>query len=291
MQINKLIKSQLKNKKKLPKMPRMLAPKQLERQYERELVKFISAIYSQVKSRIISQLPRWSKDFEQNRPSNLKNDSADDDILAAMEEVKIGLSREYSDQEIKRLAERQGLSVSQFNEKILQNGFRRVLGFDIFLSQPYLKAELNMFATLNSKLIVGMRDEMLNKVEKNVMLGFSQGVRHEEIAKQLEEFIDPLNGTIRSRAKLIARDQTNKLNGQLTELRHSELGIKRYIWRTSLDERVRDSHRALEGKTFSYSDPPEVGNPGEDFQCRCTAEPILSDILESASSPAENEDE
>lgn len=295
MYLKKLIQNQLKHrkKKKLGKMPRMVPPRQLERAYEKQLVSFLHSIQSQIKTKIISQLPRWSKNFEQNRPHALKNDSdPSDEILAAMEDVRMGLSREYTDIEIKRLAQKQGLTIAQYNEKILLNGFQRVFGFDIFFQQPYLASELNMFSTLNTQLITGMRDDILNKVQKDVMIGFSQGVRHEEIAKDLEGYIDPLDGTVRSRARLIARDQTNKLNGQLTELRQSELGIERYTWRTSLDERVRDSHRSKEGMEFEWANPPsDTGNPGEDIQCRCTAEPILSDLLSSASSPDDGSDE
>ena len=226
--------------------------------------------------------------FEQNRPANIKNDDASDDILAAMEDVRIGLSREYTPQEVERLARKVGVSVSDYNAYLLKNGMQRVLGFDVFFAQPYLKAELTMFSNLNASLIKDMTDNAMARVQKDVMLGFSQGVRAEEIAENISKYIDPLDGTVRSRARLIARDQVNKLNGQLTELRQSELGITRYVWRTVGDERVRDSHAKNDGKIFSWSDPPsETGNPGEDVQCRCYAEPVISDLLSTASSPEE----
>jgi uncharacterized protein with gpF-like domain len=82
----------------------------------------------------------------------------------------------------------------------------------------------------------------------------------------------------------------------LTQLRQTELGVSKYIWRTSRDERVRESHRAMEGRTAVWDDPavylddegdrhPRSGiggvelHPGEDFQCRCFAEPVLEDLL------------
>jgi SPP1 gp7 family putative phage head morphogenesis protein len=290
MKINSLIRKSLSGKKKLPKMPRLIPPYEKERNYERWLVDLITKAQSLINARIISQLPRWSKNYEMNRPANVRNDSdVSDEILSAMEDVRLALSREFTDVEIRRFAMKQGMSIAEYNEMILQRGLQRVLGFDVFFSQPYLKAELNMFAQLNSQLIVQMRDDMLNRVQKDVMLGFSQGVRHEEIAKQLVDYIDPLNGTVRSRARVIARDQTNKLNGQLTELRQNELGITRYVWRTMGDERVRDSHRSKDGKVFEWANPPaDTGHPSEDIQCRCYAEPILSDLLTTAVQPDEN---
>ena len=45
-----------------------------------------------------------------------------------------------------------------------------------------------------------------------------------------------------------------------------------YIWRTQGDNKVRPSHRANDGKIFSWDDPPPTGHPGEDFGCRCFAQ-------------------
>lgn len=47
-----------------------------------------------------------------------------------------------------------------------------------------------------------------------------------------------------------------------------------YIWRTVQDDKVRSSHAARAGETFSWTNPPEGGHPGEDFGCRCWAEII-----------------
>ncbi len=46
-----------------------------------------------------------------------------------------------------------------------------------------------------------------------------------------------------------------------------------YIWRTSGDDKVRPSHAVNNGKIFSWDTPPAIGHPGENFNCRCTAEP------------------
>lgn len=47
-----------------------------------------------------------------------------------------------------------------------------------------------------------------------------------------------------------------------------------YIWRTEHDEKVRGAHAARDGKIFNFHNPPPGGNPGEDYNCRCSAEPI-----------------
>jgi SPP1 gp7 family putative phage head morphogenesis protein len=81
-----------------------------------------------------------------------------------------------------------------------------------------------------------------------------------------------------SRAELIARDQTLKLNGEITATRQMRAGVERYVWSTSQDERVRESHAELEGQTFSWTEPPEVGHPGQQFQCRCVPIAIIPEF-------------
>ncbi len=46
-----------------------------------------------------------------------------------------------------------------------------------------------------------------------------------------------------------------------------------YIWRTAGDGKVRDRHADNNGKTFSWDNPPNGIHPGEDYNCRCWAEP------------------
>jgi len=53
-----------------------------------------------------------------------------------------------------------------------------------------------------------------------------------------------------------------------------------YIWRTRGDEKVRPSHAANDGKVFAWDSPPPTGHPGEDYGCRCTAEPYQPDMNE-----------
>ena len=53
-----------------------------------------------------------------------------------------------------------------------------------------------------------------------------------------------------------------------------------YIWRTRGDGKVRPSHAANDGKIFAWDDPPPTGHPGEDYGCRCTAEPFVPALNE-----------
>lgn len=125
----------------------------------------------------------------------------------------------------------------------------------------------------NVDLITSLPMEYLDEVRTMVAENLAEGLRWEAIADNIEQRGD----VSESRAKLIARDQTSKMNAAFNEVRQTELGIEEYEWQTSDDERVRDSHREKEGQTFRWDDPPDdTGHPGEDIQCRCTAIPIIN---------------
>jgi len=116
-----------------------------------------------------------------------------------------------------------------------------------------------------------------------------EGVRVEEIRERIQERL----GVVRSRAELIARDQTLKLYGQVQQERQTEAGIAEYTWSTSDDERVRHRHEELEGTTQRWDSPPVVDpktgrreHPGGDFQCRCAAIPVLPTDLPEPGEPA-----
>ena len=53
-----------------------------------------------------------------------------------------------------------------------------------------------------------------------------------------------------------------------------------YIWRARGDGKVRSAHAEREGQVFSWNDPPEGGHPGEDYSCRCRAEPYFPEVSE-----------
>lgn len=150
------------------------------------------------------------------------------------------------------------------------------LGIDLTADNPTLAAQVTAFRRANTSLIRTMGQRRIARVRR-VLTEKGAGTRVEDIAARIRDE----TGTTTSHARLLARDQVLKLNAEVTETRHAEAGITEYIWRTSKDERVREEHKALEGKRFRYDDPPvqdrygNRANPGVFYQCRCVAEPVI----------------
>lgn len=107
--------------------------------------------------------------------------------------------------------------------------------------------------------------------------------------------LERLDPKYAKRAELIARTETGKLNNAATMATYRSAGVEYYVWLATPDERTRPSHAALNGKICAVGDPDRWyednpddplrpvahergkdmyhGDPGTDFQCRCTSIP------------------
>lgn len=92
-----------------------------------------------------------------------------------------------------------------------------------------------------------------------------------------------------ARARLIARTETGRASTALTQARSVAIGSEGYIWRTSEDGDVRESHEKMNGKYVRWDSPPTLdgmtGHAGQFPNCRCYPEVVLphSNIFASKS--------
>lgn len=104
-------------------------------------------------------------------------------------------------------------------------------------------------------------------------------------APAISKAIQESAAVAKSRADLIARTEVARTATALTEARARSIGSTHYIWRTSGDSDVRAGHKAMEGKVCAWDECPEVEengrimrfHPGQIWNCRCWAEPIISE--------------
>ena len=173
--------------------------------------------------------------------------------------------------------------VAVLNRKMTTNEWARcirsTLGIDIrkdyYLGNFYSR-ELAEWVSENVNLIKTIPEDTLDKMKDIVLQGYQDGKSTTDMAKQIQLAY----GISKKRAKFIATDQTAKLNGNIQRAQQLDAGITQYKWCTCGDERVRSSHRALNGKIFSWNDAPVNSDgrkchPGEDFRCRCIGRPVF----------------
>ena len=147
-----------------------------------------------------------------------------------------------------------------------------VLGVDVYRAEPWLKEMQELWVSENTRLIKSIPSDELADMEGIIQRGVMNGSSADTIKKQIQE----RHGVTERRAKLIAVDQIGKGNAALTKQRQAEAGVTGYKWRGVLDERERPEHRAREGNSYKWNNPPPDGHPGQPVRCRCYAEPDWS---------------
>lgn len=115
----------------------------------------------------------------------------------------------------------------------------------------------------------------------------------------------------KNKSKFIARNETGNINGAIQRSQMEGAGFRYYKWMCMLDGVTRDNHRSLHGMVCDWNDDTVysddggktwkkrtgsmfIGQPGQDYNCRCTAipfDPELEDDYEVKEMPEEKPEE
>lgn len=247
--------------------------KLLERKYGQEIRSLLAPVFQAINDQIKIILPRVTQQAkEENR---IDQRSYSEVITEAFNGVKVSVAGQLPDPLISQLVDEHGRRISSFSGKQTDAAFNSVLGVPPVRAESYIGGQLSTFSQRNTALIKSIPSKLLDDVETIVRIGVDRGLSISEISKSITD----KTGSAKKRANLIARDQVQKFNGKLNELRQREVGVTKYIWSTSRDPDVRDEHADREGEVFSWSNPPEDGHPGEPINCRCTAIPVMDELI------------
>lgn len=161
-------------------------------------------------------------------------------------------------------------------------------GIDLYSGNQRVLDYTQAAAVQNAKLITSIPEQYLNQVSNIVLGNMRQGLRPSYIHQQL---VDQFGITDR-RAKLIARDQHAKIQGEVNKVRQEEAGFKYFRWLTAHDERVRHTHQVAGNKDVGFGkgiyrwDQLPKGQkgqpmyPGSEIQCRCVAIAVPTSQIE-----------
>lgn len=126
-------------------------------------------------------------------------------------------------------------------------------------------------------------EKEITSLRKDVQKSVFQSDRYESMFDQIQKSYD----VSRNKAKFLARQETSLLMTKLKETRYQDAGVNEYKWGCvagSKNHPVRTWHKALEGKIFTWNNPPITtkpgepvrrNNPGQDYNCRCFAIPVV----------------
>lgn len=225
----------------------------------------------------------------------VRSDAWTDRIESAINTIKLSLTdRLYQGRRMTiTLAE----EISSWAKRPWQRLAEKQVGVDVFKYEAWLRPLLESWSQENAKLITSIPERYLDAVAQQAQSMVRQGRSTKAFQAEL---VKQYNVTA-ARGKLIARTEVAKLNGQISKSRQTNLGVHEYTWSSAADERVRYSHKVLSGKICRWDDPTVyrnegetvwrkrssiggyIGDPGEDYQCRCVSyarvEQLLSNLL------------
>lgn len=272
--------------RKRPKSPRVrrlrrwLYPRGLENQFSTELRKMVAAARKQIIEQLFPLFPLWDIQVEMSIDSE-RADQWPLEVANAVESLKIGFQGAAANV-VPSTVEALGREVVNVNRDEWIAIAKSVLGVVPAAGLGGYATQVEAFSLTTTGLITKLTDEMYGQVRERILDGYRAGKRSTAIKKELLSMGKSLPpGPFKkasTRATLIARDQVEKLNSEITRLRQTDAGVEKYVWRTAGDNRVRDEHAAREGEIFQWKSPPPDGHPGEAINCRCFAEPVLDEL-------------
>ncbi len=253
---------------------------------EREYIRLVNAYMAEYKKVLVKNLAQIKKAIISDR--NLKAALRLDDEFEIKQLVEQLFKK--MDEDMKHKPTIFGLrkkleNLAHLTRKLTIKEWKKVckatLGVNImddyYLGEFY-KQMINVWVDDNIGLIASIPQDSLNEMKQIVQDGFATGATIKEITKNIEYRY----GVSKRKARLLAVDQLAKLYADMSERQQRDAGCTEYIWSTSRDQRVRDSHKALEGKKFDWNNPPIVDakrgrrcHPGKDYACRCVAIPVF----------------
>lgn len=215
----------------------------------------------------------------------------DGPLAVALADLVVAIARITSEGNLSPLVDAQGRRIGAWSAREMS----RVLGIDLTRRETGLGPFIDSFRRTNVRLIRSIPSTELDQVEAILSRAVAGGSRVEAVRREIEERFN----VSRSRAALIARDQTLKANADVSQLRQQNAGVEAYFWISSRDERVRgrpggtwekseSNHWRLDGTRQLWTVPPITNprrgirnHPGKDYQCRCIAAPDTEALLGS----------
>lgn len=256
-----------------------LRPEQAEREYQRVAGQYMRLLNGLLKENLPKMLDiiGQEKDIQRHDDNSIPSD-----ILAKMfDKISDELNQKADDFGFRHKLEKLAKLTRKLTIKEWKKAVGKTLGIDLtddyYLGEIYRQL-MTMWVEENVDLIKTIPHNALGEMRNIVLEGYRNGVPTTRLVKEIQK-VYSIN---KRHARLIARDQIAKLNGQIAKMQQEDAGVTEYVWSTSNDQRVRESHRALNNKRFKWSEPPIVDektgrrcHPGQDYQCRCCALPVF----------------
>jgi SPP1 gp7 family putative phage head morphogenesis protein len=251
----------------------ILPPEAIEADYRRLMDRRLRAL----QKRLVAAVKREMKKLP-GIAERARGDGADEDAAALVQAIRVSERQWQVDvpfadagSDVLDIA----TQVDTFTTRRTAKAVERVPAISteaILANAGEVTPALERWARVNVELIGNMEAAHYDDVAKLIAEAVESGQSTRDVTKVLTDRF----GVSRRRAKFIARDQIGTLNAQVTQKRQEDLGITQFIWSTVGDDRVREEHVVLDGRTFDWATGAgDQGLPGTTPNCRCVSLPVI----------------
>lgn len=259
---------------------------------EREYRRVNRAYYAAFERALKAQLPTVMRAYRKEMAGGMREDGLSDFMHAVKDAVhkaadRIGRTAEKFAFEKKAAKVARMVQERSFTE--WAEAVRRTFGIEVkkelYTGGSY-EQEVMRWISDNAARARSLPMDALLEIERIIEGEYRKGTSPDRLGK----LIGKKCSAVLARAEHAGADQISLLNTSLSRMYQRQAGVKRYVWLSAGDRRVRDCHRKFSGHIFSWDEPPydwyiTMGSgmvytgrryhPGEAPGCRCVAVPLF----------------
>jgi len=144
----------------------------------------------------------------------------------------------------------------------------------LIINKPQVQNTLTEFYYSNKIYSDQIKNELLQKTLPLSIKTVEQGASMKTLKEELKTFYQWSD----KKATLHAQTSVANVLGAVDRQHFVANKLEEYIWSSSNDERVRASHRSLNGTRRKLGEGIE---PASEFRCRCTKLPVQEEVMKS----------
>ena len=289
-----------KGKPKMPSFPRPVwkYPTLQERKYVNYLITLFAPMSKASVRWVKNEYPGALAKYQDKRDSDAWGYYADADSFGLTYRLRQDLETEQTAMDlgpggsVEATVYSTGDAVAAWNAKRWATERAIALGHVYDPAEPWMREALDEWTKTDLRLIKGLADEYIQRIETSVLEAVQVGKRPEDL---LVDILRANKGMTVDRARLIATDQTGKLLGQINKARSQAIGLNKYQWLTVGDKRVRPTHQNANnkigiwensgvwvegGKQVPRGSSSPQAHPGQEIACRCSSAAVWSELLQ-----------
>ena len=257
---------------------------------ERELARLNLTYINAMRKSFKIYLPELLDLYEINTRSDSRFDDLSgfrDKVASVFNKISSDFEKSTSRFQIHKLVHKAAEVAKRASVRDWIDIVKRSLGLTVYKEyyDDLLSEKINRWVANNVSYVSTLPKAQLNVLQDIIIWGYQTKQPKINVYNRIQKQL----GTSKSYARMLARDQLGTLNSQIMQEEQKSMGCTKYKWKTKHDSRVRESHAELDGKIFSWDNPPEMWiitksgrrssgrfcHPGEDYQCRCVAVPVF----------------